>query len=1029
MIAAWVDFIVRTRTPVLVLLGALLIGGVFAARTLPIDAVPDTSTIQVSVLTEAPGLSPEEVERMITFPIEAALNGVPRSKEIRSISRSSLSAVTVVFDDAMDVWFARQLVVERLRQVENELPAFASRPELAPVSTGLGEIYQFVVRSDSHSPMQLRTILDWEIVPKLRSVTGVIDINTMGGELKEFHVVADPSRLHAVGITLDELSEALKRANRSAGGGYLERGPESFSLRGVGMLRNEADIGNVVVRLDPDGTPILVGTVAQVRVGAALRNGVVTQDGKGEAVSGIVMMLLGSNSRTVVTAVAEKMKEVRAELPPGVSLVEVYDRSNFVGRTLSTVMMNLLEGVLIVTLVLAVFLGTVRGALVVALGIPTAMSIALFGMHIFGITGDLMSLGAIDFGFLVDGPIVVLEAVATACAGRALAKSEQMSAYSESTARVMKPVIYAVAIIMLVYLPLQTLQGVEGKMFKPMATTMACALFGALVFTAVFFPALIATFVPPTAFSEPRWIAKLTQWYAQILPKTLQHRGIVLGASAALLVAALLLFLTLGADFVPRIDEGDLVVTIRRAPSIALSNAKGLDLQTEQVLHQFPEVITSLGMTGRSEIAIDPVGNDNTDILVHLKPKKEWTTAHDLDDLSLQVKNAIESQVSGTFVSVSQPIEDKTNELISGSRADVQIQVFGPDLTTLRQVSEQIGATVRGIQGTGDVRIERLLGLPVLTVTPDRGKLAKHGVALDSVLQSLEAARLGIGVGYIFEQQRRFALRVLAPPRAATPDGLGDLFVSNAAHELIPVEAVATVSENEGPAQIRREQLSRTVRVEVNLRGRDLVSWVNDAQTRVAKEIHLPAGYEITWGGQFENFARAKARLGIVVPLSFAIIFIMLLAMFQSLRHSAAVATIVPLALLGGVFGLVVRGMPFSISAAVGFIALAGVSVLTGVVVADEVKRRMQEKKEDKNHAVHHGAVHSLRAVLTTSAVAALGFLPMAISNGAGSEVQRPLATVVIFGIVIATVLTLIVLPALLQWMLKEEAGPAHPAE
>jgi cobalt-zinc-cadmium resistance protein CzcA len=1015
---------VRFRALVAVLLVLVLAGGVVAARLLPIDAVPDLSTTQVSVLTEAPGLSAVEVERTVSFPIEAALNGIPRLSQIRSISRAGLSAVTVLFEDGADIWLCRQIVLERIRGVEPFLPKVAGRPELSPVSGGLGEIYQFVVRSDTHSPMQLRTILDWEIVPQLRSVPGIVEVNTMGGDLKEYQVVIDRGRLHAHGITLDEVATALRQSNVNVGGGYLDRASESFTLVGVGLLRNEDEIGNVVLRAGPDGAPLLVRHVAQVRVGSALRHGVITRDGVGEAVAGITMMLSGANSRDVVHAVAARVKEIQAQLPAGVIIEPIYDRSDFVGRTLTTVVENLLEGVLVVGVVLALLLGTVRGAIAVVLGIPASMAVALFSMHFFGITGDLMSLGAIDFGFLVDGPIVILEAVVTATAGRALVRQARAGAYADVAGTVARPVGFSVAIIMLVYLPLLTLQGIEGKMFRPMAVTMASALFGALIYSLVFFPALLVLLVGPPGSSGPRWVAALEEAYQGWVVRAIRARWVLLGGAVVAMIAAGVAMSRAGADFVPRIEEGDAVVTIRRAPSINLAEAKQLDLRAERVLARFPEVATTLALTGRAEVAVDPVGNDNTDIFVRLKPKKEWKTTQDFDELSVLFKDGIETEVPGTFVSVSQPIEDRTNELISGSRADVQIAVFGPSLEQLRSISEKIGAAVSRIRGTGDVRIERPLGAPMLSVRPDRAKLARYGVAAEDALAVVEAARVGIPVGWIYEGQRRFDLRVLVPPRAATPEAVGELFVEAAGGTTVPLSEVADIEESDGPTQIRRESLQRTVRVEVNLRGRDLVSWVAEARRAVAREVPLSSGYRVTWGGQFENFERAKQRLGIVVPLTLGIIFAMLLWMFQDYRYALAVFAVMPFALVGGVAGLVSRGLAFSIPAAVGFIALAGVSVLNGVVMASDVKRRIEAGTSTREATVK-GAVHTMRAVLTTGAVAAFGFLPMALSTGAGAEVQRPLATVVVAGIALSTLLTMFLLPGVLQIALRAGGPPA----
>ncbi len=1029
ILAKLTEIAVRFRLLVVGLLVLVLGAGVLAARLLPIDAVPDLSTTQVSVLTDAPGLSAVEVERTVSFPIEAALNGVPRLTDIRSISRAGLSAVTVIFEDGADIWLCRQIVLERVRSVEPFLPKVAGRPELSPVSGGLGEIYQFVVRSDTHSPMQLRTILDWEIVPQLRSVAGVVEVNTMGGDLKEYQIVVDRGRLHAHGITLDEVATALRQSNVNVGGGYLDRGSESFTLVGVGLLRNEDDIADVVLRTQAGGAPLLVRHVAPVHVGAALRHGVITRDGVGEAVAGITMMLSGANSRDVVHAVAARVKEIQAQLPAGVIIETIYDRSDFVGRTLTTVVENLLEGVVVVGVVLALLLGTVRGALAVVLGIPASMAVALFGMHLFGVTGDLMSLGAIDFGFLVDGPIVILEAVVSATAGRALVRPARAGAYGEVAATVARPVAFSVAIILLVYLPLLTLQGIEGKMFRPMAVTMASALFGALVYSLIFFPALLVFMLTPPRSSGPRWVARLEHAYHRWVARAIRRRWLLLGGAALGVAAAGVALARAGADFVPRIEEGDAVVTIRRALSISLAEAKRLDLRAEKVLARFPEVVTTLSLTGRAEVAVDPVGNDNTDIFVRLRPKHEWTTTKDFDELSIMFKDSVESEVPGTFVSVSQPIEDRTNELISGSRADVQIAVFGPDLDQLRRISEQIGAVAGRVRGAGDVRIDRVLGAPMLSVRPDRAKLARYGVAAEDALAVVEAARVGIPVGWIYEGQRRFDLRVLVPPRSATPEALGELFVEAAGGTTVPLSEVASIEESEGPTQIRREGLQRTVRVEVNLRGRDLVSWVAEARRTVAREVPLPSGYHVTWGGQFENFERAKSRLAIVVPLTLGIILAMLLWTFGNPRYALAVLAVMPFALIGGIAGLVGRGLSFSIPAAVGFIALAGVSVLNGVVMASDVKRRV-EAGAPPRHAVVEGAVHTMRAVLTTGAVAAFGFLPMALSTGAGAEVQRPLATVVVAGIAVSTLLTMFLLPGVLQIALRETPrAPGGPAD
>jgi cobalt-zinc-cadmium resistance protein CzcA len=821
---------------------------------------------------------------------------------------------------------------------------------------------------------------------------------------------------------------ALRSANLSAGGGYLERSWESFVIRGEGMLRSERDIGDVVIKFREGKGPLRISQVADVVVGRSLRYGIITHNGHGEAVSGTVMMLLGANSRDVVTAVGKRVDEIRATLPPGVVIDVVYDRADFVGRTLKTVASNLGEGVLVVVIVLALFLGTFRGAVAVVLGIPAAMSVALIGMNVLGVTGDLMSLGAIDFGFLVDGPIVVLEAVIAATTGRKLVAQAKAGAFGEVAAATIRPVGFAVSIILLVYIPLLALQGVEGKMFRPMAITMALALGGALLYTVVFFPAVLTLLVSPRKDHGPFWLEAIERWYRRALPLLIRRRVVILlGSTVALLVSAVL-FGRKGAEFVPRIFEGDCVVTIRRPPSISLDKARELDLETEKVLHKFPEVLSTLGMTGRAEIAIDLGGADNTDILVRLRPIDEWKTADNFDDLSFAIKEAIESQVAGTFVSVSQPIEDRTNEIISGSRADVAIQIYGPELTGLAGYANQVRDTVRGITGTGDLRVERVLGRPVLTASADRKQLAAYGVRLSDALEAITATREGIDVGQIYDGPRRFSLRVLEPPRSVSKDALAEMRVPTLSGETVPLGAVMKIVEEDGPATVRRINRQRVVRVDINLRGRDLVSWVNEAQATVAQKVHLDNAYHIEWGGQFENFERAQARLKIVIPIVVAVIFGMLLLTFRHLGLAIAVFLTVPLALTGGFLGLTIRDMPFSLSAAVGFIALGGIAVLNGVIMGQQAWRRI-DAGDDPFDAVVGGSGSVIRAVLTTAAAAALGFLPMAISNGAGAEVQRPLATAVAFGITVGALTTLVVLPGILYMFLRHQAPQKFPAE
>jgi cobalt-zinc-cadmium resistance protein CzcA len=1025
---------VRRRGTVLVVWLSLAVVALLAVKRLSIDAVPDVTNTQVGILTSAPGLSPLEVEQYLTYPVETAMNGLPGVVEIRSTSRAAVSAVTVVFDDDTDVWFARQLVSERLKLAEAEIPVGYGRPELAPVSTGLGEIYEFYLTSEKHSAMELRTLLDWVVAYKLRSVPGVIEVNGMGGEAKQYQVVLDPKRLAAHHLSFRQVHETLVRNNASLGGGYIEKNSEAYVIRGDAQMRTPEDISTTVVAADGDGTPVLLRQIAEVRVGAALRFGVVTKHGQGEIAAGTVMMLVGANSRDVVRDVKTRLAEIQKELPKGVEIRSYYDRAEFIDRMLHTVAENLAEGAALVVLVLFLTLGSIRGALIAALAIPLAMGIAVIGMVRLHVTGNLMSLGAIDFGLLVDGAIVMLEVtLARLATTRPPLREDIATEVSRAMQQAARPVTFALLIILLVYLPLMALEGVEGRMFRPMAITVALALGGALAFSLTAFPALAAfTLTVPKAHDDSKGIyARARLGYAHALDTVLAHPVRTLFAAVTALGVALLVGLSLGAEFVPRLDEGELSLDVRRLPSVSITEAQRLGVQVEEVLARFPEVKSIVTRTGRAEVATDPVGPDETEVMVKLAPRETWTTADDLDALGEKIKEAVEAEVPATFVGVSQPIEDRVNQLLSGSRADVVVKVFGEDLAVLKSTADRIGAVISDVPGRGDLRVQRVLGLPLLEVRPDRLRLARYGIPAEDVLEVVEASRVGKNAGRVFEGARRFDLMLLLPPASLTPEAFGELPIGAPDGRLIPMAAVASIRETEGPAVINRERLERRVLVEANVRGRDLVSFVGDAQREVAK-LDLPRGVHLTWGGQFENFERASARLAVVVPIALAVIFSMLFLMFGDLRYAAAVFAGAPFALIGGVLLLKLRALPFSIPAAVGFIAVAGVAVLNGVVMASEVRRRLM-LGETEREAVHNGALTVLRAVLTTAMVAAVGFMPMAISTRAGAEVQRPLATVVIGGIVSSTLLALTVLPVLLRYLVKrphsEEEQHALAAE
>jgi cobalt-zinc-cadmium resistance protein CzcA len=1006
-------------------LGVTLAITAIAAITLPrlpVDAVPDVTNVQVGILTTAPGLSPAEVEQYITYPVETAMNGLPDLAEIRSVSKTAVSAITLVFRDHVNVWSARQLVSERLRLAEAEIPEGYGRPELAPVSTGLGEIYEFYLESDRHSPMELRTLLDWEVAKRLRSVPGVIEVNSMGGEAKEFQVVLDPKKMAGFRLSLRDVLEAVRQSSANVGGGYIEKNDEQIIIRGEGQFEDLDDIADTVLRTDEAGTPLLLSRVADVRIGRALRYGVVTMHGKGEIVAGTVMMLIGQNSRNVVEEVKRKLDEIRKELPPGVKIHSYYDRAEFIGRMLKTVAINLAEGAALVVAVLFLTLGSLRGSLLAALAIPLSMGIAVIGMKQFGVTGNLMSLGAIDFGLLVDGAIVMLEGTLHHIDKARPAPKDVPRAVASAMRRTARPVTFAVAIILLVYLPLMALEGQEGKMFKPMAITVALALGGALLFTLTTFPAACAFALRVAKKPHKRGVFDvLGERYGGALSVALRRPVLpALGGLAVVAVAAPLA-LSLGAEFVPRLDEGEFSFDIRRIPSVAISTADRLARQVEDVIARFPESTSIVTRLGRPEVATDPVGPDESAVRVKLRPKGEWTTAHDLDDLGAAMKDAIEAQVPATFVAVSQPIEDRVNQLLSGSKADLAIKIFGYDLATMKDIGDRIAAILKTVPGTGDLRVQRVLGLPFLDVKVDRHRAARMGIRAADMLALVEAARSGIGAGTVFEGPRRFPVKILQPPPGGDPESLGDVLVANDKGQMIPLAQIAHITLREGPSTINREALERRVLVEANVRGRDLVSYVNEARQRVESELTLPAGYRLRWAGQFENFTRAKDRLMLVVPIALAIIFVMLFLMFGDVRVVLCVFACVPFGIVGGMAALVFRGLPFSIPAAVGFIALCGVAVLNGVVLASELRRRLDDASGIDPWT--QSAVAVLRPVVTTALVAAIGFLPMALSTRAGAEVQRPLATVVIGGILSSTAISMFVLPALLKlaWSRKEQ--------
>ncbi len=1027
MINALIKFSVNQRLLVMLMVAILIGAGVYSFQRLPIDAVPDVTNVQVQVLTAAPSLAPLEIERQITFPVEVAMSGLPDIEEIRSVSKFGLSAVTVVFDDKVDTYFARQLVLERLSQARGQIPTSIGSPEMGPISTGLGEIYQYELRAapgSGYDPTSLRTIQDWNVRRQLLGVSGVTEVNSFGGREKQYQVRLDPAKLQSYGLSLRDVLEAVGRNNANVGGAYIEHGAEQYLLRGIGLAESADDISNVVVKTGKEGVPVYVRDLGEVVTGATVRQGAVTADGEGEIVAGIAMMLKGENSRTVVDRVKERIEQIKKTLPKGVELIPFYDRAELVDRTIWTVAKNLIEGALLVIVVLILLLGNWRGSLLVATIIPLSMLFAVILMRVFGVSGNLMSLGALDFGLIVDGAVVMVE---NAVRRRAEAQHGGSQDAPEKTileacTEVGRPVVFAVAIIMIVYLPILSLTGIEGKMFKPMALTVVFALLGSLILSLTYVPAAM-TFLLRGHVSEKEsfLIRYAKRWYRPALAFMIRSRAQAFAVATALVLVSFALFPLLGSEFIPRLDEGALAVQIQQLPSVSLTQSVKTVTEAEQVIKSFPEVTKIVSKTGRAEVATDPMGVETTDVYVALKPHSEWTSVGSREELVEKMSKALEAKVPNGVFSFSQPIELRVAELISGVRSDVAIKLFGDDLDTLKETAERIGRVAGKINGAEDVKVEQVTGLPQLQIKPDRARLARYGVNVEDVNDLVESVVAGKAAGLVYEGEQRFNLVVrFGEAQARDVETIKSLMVVAPNGARIPLAELADVALVEGPAQISREDTRRRIGVELNVRGRDVGSFVKEAQGAIEKQVQIPPGYYLTWGGTFENLERASSRLMIVVPLALFLIFILLFSTFNSVKQALLIYTGIPFAIVGGIFALFLRGMPFSISAGVGFIALFGVAVLNGVVMVSYINR-LREEGRGLEDAVREGAETRLRPVLMTALVASLGFIPMALATSAGAEVQRPLATVVIGGLVTSTLLTLLLLPTLYGWFERKK--------
>jgi len=1047
MIERILAFSIRWRVLVIVAGIVLLGAGMFAALRLPIDAVPDITNTQVQINTVAPAFAPLEMEQYVTFPIEVAMSSLPRKQEIRSISQFGLSQVTVTFDDDVDLYWARQLVLERLGEAESELP-HGVRPELAPVSTGLGEIYQFTVERDSavapdadllpgeetgsglhHDTLtDLRTILDWQIKPRLRTVPGVIEVNSFGGREKQYEVQLDPGRLVAYRLTLRHVVEAIEQNNSNAGGAYIERAGEQLLLRGVGLIKSVQDIEDIVLT-SHEGTPVSVRDVGRVSLGAQVRQGAATRDGNGETVMGVVMLLKGENSRTVTRDVKAALADVQQSLPAGVVIKPFYDRTDLVDKTIGTAAKNLIEGGLLVIVVLFLFLLQIRAGLIVSAAIPLSMLVAIIGMNYFGVSANLMSLGAIDFGLIVDGAVIIVENTVRRLAeqrhrrGTKLTVAERLEITRTAASEVLKPALFGMVIIMAAYIPILSLAGIEGKMFRPMALTVILALGGALLVSLTIIPALCALFLKDSEHErENPVLVRLTPRYARALDAALARPKRAFAGAVVLFAVSGLLFFTLGSEFLPELDEGALAINHARLKSVSLTEAVRQAGMVERILKDFPEVETTVSRIGRPEIATDPMGPDMTDTYAMLKPHDQWRAGLDRDQLLDQISERLH-RLPGVVSSISQPIKFRMMELVEGVgvRSDVAVKIFGDDMDVLRREAEEVAAAIRGIPGASDVKVQQITGLPMLEMVIDRAAAARYGINVADVQDVIRTAVAGTEATTVLEGFMRFDLVVRFPPESRSDaEQIGNLLVNSATGEAVPLKQLARITSREGPAEVSRENGQRRITVEVNVRGRDIGSLVKEAQQRVNAAVKLPAGYLMDWSGTYEHLESGRQRLMIAVPITFAIIFLLLFTTFNSLKQAAIVFTGIPFAITGGILALVARGMDFSMSAGIGFIALFGVAVLNGVVMLSFINQ-LREEGHQVHSAVREGALTRLRPVLMTAAVASLGFVPMAFSSGTGAEVQRPLATVVIGGLITSTVLTLLVLPALYQWFEGEK--------
>ena len=1023
MLKRFIDYHLDHPWVVLFGLVVLVAAGLSALYQTPIDAFPDLTNNQVTVITEAPGMAPVEVEQLVTFPIESSMMGLPYTEEVRSISKLGLSMVTIVFADSVDNYFARQLVNERLNEARGRIPA-GLEPALGPVATAFGEVYRYTLEGEGYSPMELKTLHDWEIKYQLQAVPGVADINTWGGHTRQYEIEVDPYRLHAHGLTLRDVFERVRENNDNFGGGFVEHASEQYTVRGLGRVESERDLGAIVLAAH-QGTAVYLRDVAEVKIGKMPRQGAVTRDGKGETVSGMVIMLRGQNSKTVIERVKQALDKIRRSLPQGVSIVPFYDQSVVIDGTIRTVRYNLLQGGALVVAILFLFLGNLRAALIVAAVIPLSMLVAFLGMRWFGITANLMSLGAIDFGVIVNGAVIMIENYVWRLRARPnhhlpLTRDQSLGLVRSAAHQVSRPILMGIGIIIAVYVPILSLQGLEGRMYRPMAVTVCAALLGSLVLTLAAVPAASRLLLGrSTNKAREPYMDRARQVYGRIVNQVLDHRVLVVTAGSLLIAAALGSLRFIGTEFMPRLDEGSVLVQVLRLPSISLSRSVDIGLEVERTLLEVPEVTGVVSTLGRPDLATEAMGIYESDVFVNLKPPEQWSTADTKEGLTEAMAAAL-SKIPGVVYNFTQPMAMRLDETISGVRADVAVKIFGPDEHLLDRTADQVLRVLGRVRGAADAQKQVFSGAAEWQVVVDREELARYGLNVSDVRDLVQVAVGGKAVTEVIDGRRRFQIVVRLPESYRRDrDALGSILLAAPAGEQVPLGRVAEIRRSSGPEVVHREDSQRRIVVQCNVRGRDMGSFVAEAQGRIQRAVDLPTGYYLTWGGQFENQQRAMQRLMLVLPAVLLVIFMLLYLTFRSARQSLLVLLIVPFASVGGIAALWLREMNLNVSASIGFIAVFGVAVLDGLVMVS-TNNSLLEKGRSIREAVVEGAVTRLRPVLMTSVLASLGFLPMALATSIGAEVQRPLATVVIGGLISSTILTLLLLPALYSWFLPK---------